>query len=52
MASLAEGRTKVVEKGHTLVLGTNESTPRLVTQPALMRRRARMDTTSHADAEL
>ena len=36
---LAAGRTKVVEKGHTLILGTTESTPRLVTQLALMRRR-------------
>ena len=38
MDSLGEGRTKVVTYGHTLVLGTNEATPRLVSQVAHMRR--------------
>lgn len=37
--SLANGRTKVVEHGHTLILGTSEATPRVVTQLALMRKR-------------
>lgn len=39
MRSLAAGRTKVVERGHTLILGTSEATPRVVTQLALMRKR-------------
>ena len=38
MESLNEGKTKVVTAGHTLVLGTNEATPRLVAQIAHMRR--------------
>ena len=38
MQSLTSGRTKVVERGHTLVLGWNESTPRLVCQIAFLRR--------------
>ena len=38
MQSLAEGRTKVVAVGHTLVLGRNDATARLVVQIALMRR--------------
>lgn len=38
MDSLNEGKTKVVTAGHTLVLGTNEASPRLVAQIAHMRR--------------
>ncbi|KAH8051163.1 hypothetical protein JL722_10860 [Aureococcus anophagefferens] len=40
MRSLAAGRTKVVEHGHALILGTSEATPRVVTQLALMRKRS------------
>ena len=36
--ALSEGKTKVVEEGHTLILGWNESTPRLVCQIAFLRR--------------
>ena len=38
MEALSEGKTKVVEEGHTLILGWNESTPRLVCQIAFLRR--------------
>ena len=38
MDSLDEGRTKVVTLGHTLILGSNEATPRLVTQLAQLRK--------------
>ena len=38
MLALSSGRSKVVEKGHTLILGWNESTPRLVCQIAFLRR--------------
>ena len=38
MESIVTGRSKVSETGHTLVLGWNESTPRLVAQIAFVRR--------------
>ena len=38
MDSLSQGRTKVAETGHTLILGWDESTPRLVKQIAFLRR--------------
>eukprot|EP00928_Gymnodinium_smaydae_P000368 TRINITY_DN10142_c0_g1_i1.p1 TRINITY_DN10142_c0_g1~~TRINITY_DN10142_c0_g1_i1.p1 ORF type:complete len:805 (-),score=103.90 TRINITY_DN10142_c0_g1_i1:126-2540(-) len=38
MSDLEEGRTKVAEEGHTLILGWNEATVRLVCQIALLRR--------------
>eukprot|EP00931_Biecheleriopsis_adriatica_P105744 TRINITY_DN8027_c0_g1_i1.p1 TRINITY_DN8027_c0_g1~~TRINITY_DN8027_c0_g1_i1.p1 ORF type:complete len:993 (-),score=174.92 TRINITY_DN8027_c0_g1_i1:97-3075(-) len=38
MNELAEGRTKVVTSGHTLILGWNEATLRVVCQIAFMRR--------------
>jgi hypothetical protein len=38
MAKIAEGKTKVVERGHTLILGWNESTIRIVCQIAFLRR--------------
>jgi len=38
MESLANGRTKVVENGHTLILGWNASTVRVVCQIAFLRR--------------
>ena len=38
MGKLSAGRTRVVERGHTVVLGWNESTPRLVVQIAFLRR--------------
>jgi hypothetical protein len=38
MAELASGKSKVVEENHTLILGWNESTPRLVCQVAFLRR--------------
>ena len=38
MQALSEGSTKVCEKGHTLLLGWNESTARVVCQIAFLRR--------------
>mmetsp|Transcript_16355 Transcript_16355/g.19346 ORF Transcript_16355/g.19346 Transcript_16355/m.19346 type:complete len:1124 (+) Transcript_16355:43-3414(+) len=38
MSSLAEGRSKVIEENHTLILGWNDSTPGLVCQIAFLRR--------------
>ena len=38
MAKIVEGKTKVVERGHTLILGWNESTIRIVCQIAFLRR--------------
>ncbi len=38
MTALSAGRTKVCEHGHTLLLGWNEATPRLVCQLAFLRR--------------
>lgn len=38
MAHIAEGKTKVIEHGHTLILGWNESTIRVVCQIAFLRR--------------
>ena len=38
MSSLEEGTTQVAEKNHTLILGWNESTPRVITQLAFVRR--------------
>ena len=38
MASLSEGRTQVVENGHTLILGWSEATIRVVIQIAFLRR--------------
>ena len=37
MNSLSDGRTKVTVKGHTLLLGWNESSARVVTQIAFLR---------------
>jgi hypothetical protein len=38
MTDMKEGKTKVVESGHTLIIGWNESTPRVITQIAFIRR--------------
>lgn len=38
MENLNKGKSKVVEKGHTLILGWNEATVRAVTQIAYLRR--------------
>jgi hypothetical protein len=38
MSSLSEGRTKVVEDGHTLILGWSEATIRVVIQLSFLRR--------------
>ena len=42
MSSIEEGQTKVAERNHTLILGWNESTLRVVCQIALLRRVWRM----------
>lgn len=42
MDELAEGRTKVVASGHTLILGWNEATIRVVCQIAFLRRQYQM----------
>ena len=42
MADLNAGETKVAESGHTLILGWNESTARVVCQMAFLRRAYRM----------
>ena len=34
---MGEGTTKVVEKGHTLVLGWNEASPRVLCQISFLR---------------
>ena len=44
MASLGGGRTKVAEKGHTLIMGWNESTPRLICQICFLRQAWRRQT--------
>jgi len=38
MSSLSEGRTKVIEDGHTLILGWSEATIRVVIQISFLRR--------------
>ena len=38
MDSLNEGTTRVVEKDHTLILGFNEATPRVIVQCAFLRK--------------
>jgi len=40
--SIQEGHTKVCEEGHTLILGWNQSTIRIVVQIAFLRRAWRM----------
>ena len=42
MASLAEGKTKVLETGHTLILGFNEATVRVIVQISFLRRQYQM----------
>jgi len=42
MKSLAEGRTKVIEDSHTLILGWNEATVRVVVQISFLRRQYQM----------
>ena len=38
MQKYKEGHTKVLEKNHTLILGFNEATPRVITQISFIRR--------------
>ena len=38
MNSLNEGATKVIEQNHTLILGFNEATPRVIVQCAFLRK--------------
>ena len=38
MQEIASGKTKIIEEGHTLVLGWNNSTVRLICQTAFLRR--------------
>lgn len=42
MTGMSEGRSKVVDSGHTLILGWNESTVRCITQIAFLRQGFRM----------